>query len=654
MRRIGIDTGGTFTDLLLLEDGVLHAVKVASTPEDPSAAVMEGLVRLGQAGEIIHGSTVGTNALLERSGARTALVTTKGFADVLEIGRQARPHLYQLEPRREAPVIPAELRFEVEERLAADGTILQAPDPAQWSRLVADLRAAGVESVAVGLLHSYRNPCHEIAVGEALKELGVPVSLSHQVLGEYREFERFSAVAVNAYIRPRMEAYLTRLQDAVPGRLRVMRSNGGCLSAAAAGAQPVQTILSGPAGGVMAAAFLGRQVGEERIITFDMGGTSTDVSLLDGPPGLSADLAVGEIPLRIPALDIHTVGAGGGSVAWRDSGGALRVGPRSAGAEPGPACYGKGEEVTVTDANLLMGRLLPDHFLGGEMPLDTRRARACLELLAAELSLEPGQAAAGVLQVAQATMEEAIRVISLARGHDPSRFVLYSYGGAGGLHVVALARNLGIPRVRIPRHPGLFSALGMLASDVIVDLSETVLVGAEPAQRPRLEAAYGALEQRALDLLQEEGFPTDRVELLRSADVRYHGQSYELNVPYGDDMAAAFHQAHERRYGHARRDRPLQVVHLRVRALGRVESPRLAELEPGGGAAEDAACGQRSVLLDDGREVQAVVLQRERLQPDVAFRGPAVVVEYSSTVWLPPGTQGSVDRWGSLLLEVGG
>ena len=332
---------------------------------------------------------------LERRGARTALVTTQGFADILAIGRQARPHLYQLEPRREVPVIPAERCFEVDERLAADGTVLVAPDPAQWSRLVADLRAAGVESVAVGLLHSYRNPRHETAVGEALQELGVPVSLSHQVLGEYREFERFSAVTVNAYLRPRMEAYLTRLQDAVPGRLRVMRSNGGCLSAAAAGQQPVQTILSGPAGGVMAAAFLGRLVGEERIITFDMGGTSTDVSLLDGPPGLSPDLAVGEIPLRIPALDIHTVGAGGGSVAWRDAGGALRVGPRSAGAEPGPACYGKGAEMTVTDANLLMGRLLPDHFLGGQMPLDTQRARACLERFAAALSLEPELAAAG-------------------------------------------------------------------------------------------------------------------------------------------------------------------------------------------------------------------------------------------------------------------
>lgn len=654
MRRIGIDTGGTFTDLLLLEDGVLQAVKVPSTPDDPSAAVMEGLARLGQAGEIIHGSTVGTNALLERRGACTALVTTKGFADVLAIGRQARPHLYQLEPRREAPIIPSALCFEVEERLAADGTVLVPLDTEHWSRLLADLRAAGVESVAVGLLHSYRDARHEIAVGEALQDLGVPVSLSHQVLGQYREFERFSAVAVNAYIRPRMQAYLTRLQAAVPGRIRMMRSNGGCLSATAAGEQPIQTILSGPAGGVVAAAYLGRLVGEERIITFDMGGTSTDVSLLDGPPGLSTDLAVGEIPLRIPALDIHTVGAGGGSVAWRDAGGALRVGPRSAGAEPGPACYGKGDEVTVTDANLLLGRLLPDHFLGGQMQLDLQRARDCLQRLAVALSLKPAQAAAGVLQVAQATMEEAIRVISLARGHDPSRFVLYSYGGAGGLHVVSLARHLGIPKVRVPQHPGLFSALGMLASDVIVDLSETVLLAARPAERPRLEAAYGQLERRALKLLQEEGFGADAVELVRSADVRYQGQSYELNVPYGDELAATFHQAHERRYGHARRDRSLEVVHVRVRAVGRVEPPRFVESEPDGSSVADAACGRRSVLLENGEEVQARVLRRDRLQPGASFSGPALVVEYSSTVWLPPDTHGSVDRWGSLVLEVRG
>lgn len=654
MRRIGIDTGGTFTDLLLLEDGVLQAVKVPSTPDDPSAAVMEGLARLGQAGEIIHGSTVGTNALLERRGACTALVTTKGFADVLAIGRQARPHLYQLEPRREAPIIPSALCFEVEERLAADGTVLVPLDTEHWSRLLADLRAAGVESVAVGLLHSYRDARHEIAVGEALQDLGVPVSLSHQVLGQYREFERFSAVAVNAYIRPRMQAYLTRLQAAVPGRIRMMRSNGGCLSATAAGEQPIQTILSGPAGGVVAAAYLGRLVGEERIITFDMGGTSTDVSLLDGPPGLSTDLAVGEIPLRIPALDIHTVGAGGGSVAWRDAGGALRVGPRSAGAEPGPACYGKGDEVTVTDANLLLGRLLPDHFLGGQMQLDLQRARDCLQRLAVALSLKPAQAAAGVLQVAQATMEEAIRVISLARGHDPSRFVLYSYGGAGGLHVVSLARHLGIPKVRVPQHPGLFSALGMLASDVIVDLSETVLLAAKPAERPRLETAYGQLERRALELLQEEGFGADAVELVRSADVRYQGQSYELNVPYGDELAATFHQAHERRYGHARRDRSLEVVHVRVRAVGRVEPPRFVESEPDGSSVADAACGRRSVLLENGEEVQARVLRRDRLQPGASFSGPALVVEYSSTVWLPPDTHGSVDRWGSLVLEVRG
>jgi N-methylhydantoinase A len=649
-RRVGVDTGGTFTDLLLLEGGRLRACKLPSTPDDPARAVSEGLARLGAAGaDLVHGTTVGTNALLERRGARTALVTTRGLADVLEIARQARPRIYELEPRREEPLVPAELRFEVDERVAADGSVERSPQDGDAEELRRRLREAGAESIAVVLLHAYRNPAPERRVGAWLEGIGAPVSLSHEVLCEYREFERTVATVVNAYLRPALEAYLRRLPG---GRVRVMRSNGGALSAPAAARLPAQTILSGPAGGVVAADWLGRQAGEERIITFDMGGTSTDVSLLDGGPRLTSEGQVGSLPLRLPMIDIHTVGAGGGSIAWRDAGGALRVGPRSAGAEPGPACYGRGDQPTVTDAHVVLGRLLPERFLGGALRLDRARARTAIEALAGALGLAPAAAADGVLQVARASMERAIRVISVERGFDPSRFVLYCYGGAGGLHVVELARGLGIPRARVPEHPGLFSALGMLASDVVIDLSETALLRAD-SSREAMEATWRRLEGRARETLAAEGFAAGRVAVQRSADLRYVGQSFELTVAGGDDLEGRFHRRHADLRGHGRPDRPVEVVTLRVRAVGQVDPPRFAAEEPGPTDPSPALAGSGRVRLEAGDEAEVPVYDRDRLRAGMALAGPALVCEYSSTLWVPRGARLRVDPLRCLLLETG-
>jgi N-methylhydantoinase A len=600
---------------------------------------------------MVHGTTVGTNALLERRGSRTALVTTAGFRDLLTIARQDRPRIYALEPRRPPALVPEALCFEIEERTLADGSVESEPDAASLQALRKTLAATGVEAVAVVLLHSYANPGNEERVCRALDPLGIPVSASHRVLREYREYERATATVINAYLRPLMESYLSRL-GAEP--LWVLRSDGGTLSAAAAAEMPVQTVLSGPAGGVVGAAWLGARAGEEQVITFDMGGTSTDVSLIDGRPRLTADGSFGPWPLRLPMIDIHTVGAGGGSIAWRDRGGALRVGPRSAGSDPGPACYGAGDQPTVTDANLHLGRICPEGFLGGEMSLDPGRARVALGRLADALGLTADRAAEGILRVAEASMERAIRVISLERGHDPSRFVLYCFGGAGGLHVVALARSLGIPRVRIPAEPGVFSALGMLAADVVLHRSETVLLNVTGDAVAQLEGSFRRMEQEALGLLAAEGFGPEEVRLERTADLRYRGQSFELTVPFGDRMEEAFHGEHESRRGHADPTRCVEIVNVRLRAVGPVPPPELARQEPGSRDAAPAGLGPRRVWLEEGRWEEAPAYARERMRPGMEVQGPALVTEYSATHWLPRGVRARVDELGSLVLEVGG
>jgi N-methylhydantoinase A/oxoprolinase/acetone carboxylase beta subunit len=560
--RLGIDTGGTFTDLAAWDGSRLLTRKVRSTPDDPSRAILEALEGL-PAAALVHGSTVATNALLERKGARTAFVTTRGFEDLLHIGRQNRKHLYDLLAPGRAELVPRELCFGLPERTLFDGTIEKPLDPEAARRLAGQLGRRGVESVAVCLLHSYANPAHERAVGQELE--GLPVSLSHEVLPEYREFERASTTLINAYVTPLMARYLERLAAALAGvELRVMQSNGGQISIELASRSAIHTIQSGPAGGLLGAAAVARHAGFDRIISFDMGGTSTDVSLWDRAPGFTQESEIGDFPVRVPILDLVSVGAGGGSIAWVDAAGALRVGPQSAGAAPGPACYGQGEDVTVTDANLYLGRIDPEKFLSGRMRLEPGRAARFLEAFARRRSVGPRELAQAIVDIANANMERAIRRVSIERGVDPREFTLVSFGGAGGLHACDLAERLEISTVLVPRHAGVLSALGMLAADYVRDYSQAVL------GRP-LEPAFAALEQKAREELEE---PICE----RLVDLRYRGQSYEITLPLAE--RPNFDRHHRRLYGHDHQGREVEAVTARVRATRLTEKIDLTAPSP--------------------------------------------------------------------------
>ncbi|MBI1357826.1 MAG: hydantoinase/oxoprolinase family protein [Acidobacteria bacterium] len=555
--RAGVDTGGTFTDFVFWDGERLRTYKARSTPEDPSRAILDGLPAETQ--ELVHGSTVATNALLERKGARTALVATEGFEDLLEIGRQNRRSLYDWLDAGRQPLVERSLRFGLPERVRADGSVETALTLDAVERLEAGLHRAGAESVAVCLLHSYAAPQHERMVGEALRERGFFVSLSSEILPEYREYERASTTAVNAYVSPKMAGYLRRLDAGAPpgARLRVFQSNGGSMSAAQAGAEAVRTVLSGPAGGVQGAVEAARAAGFERLISFDMGGTSTDVALYDGRFEYASETELADCPVRVAMLDIHTVGAGGGSIAWFDPAGALRVGPESAGAEPGPVCYGSGDRVTVTDANLILGRIDPERFLSGRMRLDEPRARRALEQMAARAGVGAEELARAVVATANSNMERAIRRISVERGKDPRELALVAFGGAGPLHACELAERLKMRTVLAPRHAGVLSALGMLTADFVRDHSASLLDrDAEPV--------FQALEQQALAELREEGFAEARLE--RSIDLRYRGQSYEITVPWSE--RDRFDAAHERLYGYRHEGRAQEAVTARLRAVG--------------------------------------------------------------------------------------
>jgi N-methylhydantoinase A len=646
--RYGIDTGGTFTDLVGLgPDGTTH-VKLPSTPRDPSRAVLACFERAGGREDpdawIVHGTTVATNALLERKLARTALVTTEGFADLLDIGRQSREGLYDLETTRPPAVVPRERRFEVAERTLHTGEALRAPDPADLARLAAAVGESGCESVAVLLLHAYANPDHERAIGEALGGLGVPISLSHEVLREFREWERLSTTVVNAAVAPIVGAYLARLEAGLPeGRLRIMQSNGGSLSSRAARESAVRTVLSGPAGGAVGALRLGRTAGEPDLVTLDMGGTSTDVFLARGTPTTTTEMTIGGLAVAVPVLDIHTVGAGGGSIARIDAGGALRVGPESAGADPGPVAYGVGEEITVTDAHLALGRLAPA-LLGGGMDLDPDRVAVHLERLARAAGLSPRETALGVLRVVEAGMERAVRVISVERGHDPRELTLVCFGGAGGLHAASLADSLGMRGVLVPPAPGTFSAWGMAQADVVKDDSRTW------RRWEGVDEAFAELETGLRRDLRAEGFADDAIVLERTLDLRYEGQSYELGVPAGPEARERFHALHRTRYGYRDDARPVEPVTLRVRAVGpveRLEQAAAAEGPPDPAPAEKA---RRLVGFLEG-DLEARIYERDELRPGMAGPGPAVIEEYTATTLVPPGHRFRVDGHGNLRLE---
>lgn len=648
---IGIDTGGTFTDFVWLERGRLRVDKRPSTPDDPARAVLEGVRALlagrpASACDLTYGSTVATNAVLERRGARVALLTTAGFEDVLEIGRQTRPDLYALEPERPEPLVPRRRRRGVAERIGHTGEVLRRLTPAALRRARLAVQRSRAESVAICLLHAYANPAHERALGRALRRLGLDVTLSHELVAEYREYERTSTTVLNAYVAPVMRRHLATLAAGIgAARLRVMQSNGGAISIQRASREAVRTLLSGPAAGAIGALAAARRVGIRQIITCDMGGTSTDVSLLDGTARRQTEWCIGELPVQVPAIDVHTIGAGGGSIAHRDVGGALKVGPQSAGARPGPACYGRGTLPTVTDADLLLGRLVPDAFLGGRMRLDSDRAARALGRLARTLRLDLAAAAEGVIRVVNAGMERAIRRMSVERGHDPRAYTLVAFGGAAGMHAAELAAALEMRRVLVPLHPGLLSAWGAAIADLQRDYVQTVrLTDPEP---PALRRRLAALVAEARRELHAEGALARAVRIQTWLDVRYAGQAYELQVPMTSGFRTAFHAAHRHRYGYADHERSLEVVNLRVIATAPARAPRTK-------TAVRAAPASPFVphrVRWKGRWMAARRGDRAALRAGDRLKGPLVITEVSATTFVPPGWHAHCAASGDLLLE---
>jgi N-methylhydantoinase A len=656
--RVAIDTGGTFTDCVYLAAGELRVLKVFSTPADPSQAVVEGLARIGagRAPDVRHGTTVGTNTMLERKGARVAFVTTAGFEDTIAIGRQTRSKLYDWFAPLPICLVPRSLRFGVPERVSAEGEILRSPTEEELEALVDEVRASGAEAVAISLLFSFANPETERRVEAAMGCLGLPISTSHRILPEFREYERASTIVVNAYLAPRMRSYLLHLEQRVTtqhaGRVDVMQSSGGIISAQRAAPEPVRTVLSGPAGGVIGACQVARWAGFERIIGFDMGGTSTDVFLADAAAGgaqLTRESVVAGVPVSMPMLDIHTAGAGGGSIARFDAGGMLRVGPESAGAEPGPICFGRGTMPTVTDANFLLGRLDQDSFLGGGVRLDRQRTEHIKREQKGSLpSVE--EFAAGILRVVEMQMEKAIRVISIERGHDPRQFTLLAFGGGGPLHACSLARALRIPKVLIPAMPGALSAVGILLADAVRDYSRTVMLPGD--EIGSLEDGFAELEQRGVTEFTAEGL---RGVAQRTVDVRYRQQGYELNVPYDKQSPThateAFHRLHQQRYGFCDVLRPVEIVNLRLRmiAAGEPYSPAHRDPTPEDGS---AACYAERDVFFAGRFLPTRHYKREALAPGDAIHGPAMITEYTSATVLPPRCCAQVDGFGNLVIAI--
>ncbi|MCZ6876176.1 MAG: hydantoinase/oxoprolinase family protein [bacterium] len=653
--KIGVDNGGTFTDFILLDDGRVEIFKVLSTPDNPARAVLQGLRHLHPSladVNIVHGSTVATNALLERKGARTALITTQGFEDVLEIGRQTRPDLYDPFATKPPPLVPTRLRFGVPERVAYNGEVLTPLSPEDIDAVLERVQRSKPESLAICLLHAYANPAHEEALEQAAARLHIPISASHLVLPEFREYERCSTTVVNAYLRPIMQRYLRTLMSDLSGaRLSVMRSNGGIMSAHRAHQEAVHTVLSGPAGGVVGAFRLAQDIGYTRAITFDMGGTSTDVSLCDEQPRTTNETIVAGCPVKVPVIDIHTVGAGGGSLAYLDHGGALQVGPQSAGADPGPVCYGKGRDLTVTDANLYLGRLHPDWFLGGQMQLDVKRATEAVESFARQLRLSPEATCQGILEVANANMEGAIRVISVERGHDPREFVLVSFGGAGGMHAADMARQLSIPEVFVPANAGILSAFGMVISDYMQEYVQTILIPAADFSAARAEAAFQELEMRGRQGMLDEGVSPDDIHLTRLLDMCYVGQSFELIIPYTPNFEDQFHRRHDQRYGYEDSSRATQVVNVRIRVSApsgaTYHAPQAAEQRGDGRQAQVDMIS----MFDHDHWQEASVYDRQHLRPGDRLHGPALVTEYSATTVLPSDFSGRIDSRYNLLLQ---
>lgn len=660
-RLLGVDVGGTFTDFLYWDGSELHLHKRLSTPQDPSQAILKGITESHWAPqEVIHGSTVATNTLLTRTGARTALLTTEGFRDTLSIGRQARPDIYALHPTRPPPLIPTELCFEVPERISADGGIVTPLDRTAVNNVLETIAAAKVEALAICLLFSFANPEHEQNIAEMAQHLGLDISVSHKVLPEHREFERMSTTAANAYVSSVMRRYLDALETGLrtkdePNRtLRIMQSNGGSISAAQAGQAAVRTVLSGPAGGVVGAFAAAHASGIDRVLTLDVGGTSADVSLCPGRIMERNDLSIDGLPIKTPTVDVHSIGAGGGSIAWLDDGGALHVGPQSAGADPGPAAYGSGKLPTVTDAHTILGRLRTDRFLGGALPLHSDHAQRALSTISSVFDDNIPRTAKAIIDVVNANMVRALRVISVERGYDPAEFALVAFGGAGPLHACAVSEELDINTVIVPPTPGVLSASGMLHADITKDLEQGLVLQLRSDAVGTIEVlnkTFTELTQRARNAIIADGYKRG-IKIERSLDLRYLGQSHELTVPIGRSLSAlairrALAKTHQERFGHADLNRDVEIVVARVKARILGFRGKVHTTYAGNPISQETT----SVVVWD-RPRRTRIIDR-RAAPQSAITGPAILTQLDTTTLVPPGWKAQHDRnnTGNLLLQ---
>ena len=659
---IGVDVGGTFTDFVVYDETSEHlqTFKVLSSHPDPAAAVLAGLTRIPSEvpRTLIHGSTVATNALLERKGAKTAFIATRGFRDLLAIGRQTRKHLYDWRHARPEPLIPSTWCWGISERVDHDGRILTPLNQEEIPALLENLQHSGIESVAISLLFSFVSPAHEKALARQLREAGFFVSASHEVVPEFREYERSSTTAVNAYVSPVLNQYLGRLSDDLAlSDFHILQSNGGRLRVADARTQGVRSILSGPAGGVVGAVRVAKLAGFERVITFDMGGTSTDVSVVDGQIQVTNHAEIGGLPIRVPVIDLHTVGAGGGSLAVMDKGGSLRVGPESAGAQPGPVCYGLGGIVpTVTDANLILGRLPGHGLLGGQMPVDMSRAIHALKVLADALHIRSSKEleevhilANGIKDVVNAQMERALRVISVERGYDPREFVFVSFGGAGGIHACELAQLMGMKTIVIPGMASTLSAYGMLVADVVIDYSQTIM-RLDETSFEELDALMAPLIERGVMELVDQGVQDQQGVIHKELDIRYVGQSYELTVPFTQGFRESFDGMHDRQYGFHDPLAPIEIVNMRVRVVAPGTPPPLPRQKRNSADPSNALLGELSVVLGN-TIVSAPQYQRERLVPGNTLVGPAIISQADTTTYVTSGDQCFVDEYSNLVIH---
>ena len=649
MIKVGIDTGGTFTDFVFFDGKDLFTHKISSTPYDPSQAIIQGLVQvLGNEfkhTEIIHGTTVGTNALLERKGAKVALRTTKGFEDVVQIGRQNRGELYDLFWQPREPLVPKMLRFGLNERVDYEGRILTKLKIGEVEKLCYILKKLKVECIAISFLHSYKNSKNEVDAEKILSRLGMPISTSSTILPEFREYERTSTIVANSYLQPKVRVYMESLADNLPeSRVLVMQSSGGVTSPKQAGEEPVRILYSGPAGGVVGAFKISENMGYKRVITYDMGGTSTDIALCDGSLMFTTENKIDGIPIKMPMLDVITIGAGGGSIAYVDSGGVLKVGPESAGADPGPACYGRGRLPTVTDANVVLGRINPKWFLGGKMKIFPEKSRSALRGLAGRLNISLLSLADSIIKVSNSNMERALRVASIGRGYDPRDFALFSFGGAGGLHACELAVGLGINKVIFPKDPGVFSALGMLMAESFKDYSQTIFLSGKEIDLDSIEKGFEALEKKAVG-----DFPSVELRYDRFIDARYKRQSHEITIPFSDTFANVFHRTHKKKYGYAKSHDEIEIVTLRLRAVlrskERIKLPLLNN-------PKTRIMSDKTKLFFNNERLDVKSYVRDDFYSGLTFNGPAIIYEMNSTLFITPNFRCEVDRFGNIVARI--